>query len=133
MEVYREVLPDSYLLILMGNAPGALDDVALRRALRRAGTSGKSSVWVDCSQLQALPAAALCLLCDFYLSFQHQHVVLVLCHLDDTSLHTLRALPAPAQPPVVGSLLEADTYCRSQRPGRVQRPLMGPLTQRYQG
>lgn len=116
MEVYREILPDSYLLILTDNpAPHPAEVAALRQALRRAGASGKTNIWVDCSQLQHLPEQALRLLCDFYLRFQHQHVNLVLCHLDDDSQHTIQELPMPAQPPVVDTLLEAARYCRSQR------------------
>ncbi|QNH62674.1 STAS domain-containing protein [Hymenobacter sediminicola] len=116
LDVYREILPDSYLLILT-DVPNAPENEVLRRALHRAGTSGKASVWVDCSQLPKLPAAALQLLGAYYETLQHRHIHLVLCHLTDELREAIEALPGTQRPPVVATLLEAACYCRSQRGG----------------
>lgn len=113
MDVYREILPDSYLLIL-ADAANATGEEGLRRALKRAGSSGKASVWVDCSQLPDLPTAALQLLGTYYELLQEKQVNLVLCHLSDGLQGTVQALPRHQRPPVVATLLEAAGYCRSQ-------------------
>jgi anti-anti-sigma regulatory factor len=113
MNVYREILPDSYLLILCG--PACADDLPhLQRALNRAGASGKASIWLDCSALASMPAAAMRLLSDYHLRFQRRRLSLVLCHLTDAAAATLQLLPWALRPPVVATLLEAATYCRSQ-------------------
>ncbi|MBD2714183.1 hypothetical protein KBK19_03945 [Microvirga sp. STR05] len=119
LDVYREILPDSYLLILT-DVPHAPENEALRRALHRAGTSGKASVWVDCSQLPELPAAALQLLGTYYETLRNRHIQLVLCHLADGLCEAIEALPWAQRPPVVATLLEAACYCRSQ-PGGMRR------------
>lgn len=113
MNVYREILPDSYLLILSGSATSD-DLLSLQQALNRAAASGKTSVWLDCSALASFPAAALRLLSDYYLRFQSRRLSLVLCHLTEAVAATLQLLPWAQRPPVVATLLEAATYCRSQ-------------------
>ncbi|WP_261989901.1 STAS domain-containing protein [Hymenobacter puniceus] len=113
MNVYREILPDSYLLILSGSATS--DDLpSLQQALNRAASSGKTSVWLDCSALASFPTAALRLLSDYYLRFQSRRLSLVLCHLTDNVAAMLQMLPWAQRPPVVATLLEAAMYCRSQ-------------------
>lgn len=112
MNVYREILPDSYLLILSGSA--TLDDLpSLQQALNRAGASGKASIWLDCSALANLPAAALGLLSDYHLQFQRRRLSLVLCHLTDAAAAALQLLPWAQRPATVATLLEAAMYCRS--------------------
>ncbi|SHL59596.1 hypothetical protein [Hymenobacter psychrotolerans] len=113
MDVYREILPDSYLLIL-ADAAHAAGEKVLQRALQRACSSGKASVWVDCSQLPELPAEVLQLLGNYYELLQSKQVNLVLCHLADGLQGTVQALPGHQRPPVVATLLEAASYCRSQ-------------------
>lgn len=122
MNVYREILPDSYLLILSGSATS--DDLPhLQQALNRAAASGKTSIWLDCSALANFPAAAIRLLSDYYLRFQSRRLALVLCHLTDAAAATLQLLPWAQRPPVVATLLEAATYCRSQpRPATPRQP-----------
>jgi anti-anti-sigma regulatory factor len=113
MNVYREILPDSYLLILSGYATS--DDLpSLQQALNRAGASGKTNVWLDCSALASFSADTLGLLSDYHLRFQSRRLSLVLCHLPDAAAATLQLLPWAQRPPVVATLLEAATYCRSQ-------------------
>ncbi|QNE38843.1 hypothetical protein F1C16_04380 [Hymenobacter sp. NBH84] len=55
MQVYREILPNSYLVILVESAPAATDAGLLRSALRQASRSGKEQVWLDCSGISFLP------------------------------------------------------------------------------
>lgn len=115
MEVYREILPESYLLILADdNDPtgGAQLSYALRRACR----SGKPSIWVDCSHLRNLSFSTLRVLVRYYQRLQERHIPLVLCHLGDSAGQLLSTLPASLCPPVVPSLLDAERYCRTHRP-----------------
>jgi anti-anti-sigma regulatory factor len=117
LNIYREILPDSYLLILTGsgNPEGA---GSLRQALSRAGASGKRSIWIDCGSLVAFSAATLQVLSEYYLGFQRKRLTLVLCHLTGPAAETLQLLPWAQRPPVVETLLEAAGYCRSQQPMR---------------
>ena len=113
MNVYREILPDSYLLILSG--PATPDDLpSLQQALNRAAASGKTNVWLDCSALVSLPTAIMGLLSDYHLRFQSRRLSLVLCHLTEAAAATLQLLPWAQRPATVATLLEAATYCRSQ-------------------
>ncbi|OON68001.1 STAS domain-containing protein [Hymenobacter sp. CRA2] len=111
MEVYREILPESYLLILADDIPPSLDhEEALDRALRRAARSGKSSVWVDCSHLHHLPPDAAELLLYYYRKLTRHGMSLVLCHLNETVQAELERLTT-ARLPVVSTLLDAERYC----------------------
>lgn len=125
LNVYREILPDSYLLILTtsSNAGGA---EGLRHALWRAGTSGKPNVWIDCSSVSYFSLAALRILSDFHVRFLHRNLTLVLCHVPDKAAESLQQLPPAQRPPVVATLLEAATYCRSQRRPPRQPPTLRP-------
>lgn len=122
MDVYREILPDSYLLILDGNDHLSRED-CLKWALQQALASGKPNIWVDCNHLEQLPTAAVQLLSHFYGSSQRRQIQLVLCHLSETASRAFRLLPTPAQPPMVEDLLAAAIYCRSQRPRRRVTPI----------
>ncbi|MFD2785049.1 STAS domain-containing protein [Hymenobacter rubripertinctus] len=115
MEVYREILPDSYLLMLTSPAEPA-DAIHLTQALRWASQSGKRSIWVDCSQLPALPPSSLRVLLRYYQRLRRRQIPLVLCHLNEAARHCLDALPSAQRPPMVASLLEAEHYCRFTHP-----------------
>ncbi|MDU0369664.1 STAS domain-containing protein [Hymenobacter endophyticus] len=121
MEVYREILPNSYLLILTnGQAPAA--EAQLSYALRLASRSGKPSIWVDCSQLPALSFGALRVLARYYRRLRRRQVQLVLCHLGDAAHQLVAKLPTALCPPVVPSLLDAERYCQHTHP-LAQRPI----------
>ena len=115
MEVYREILPNSYLLMLISPTDSA-DDGQLACALRRAYRSGKHSIWVDCSQLQHLPVSFLPVLVRYYQRLRRRQIPLVLCHLGEAAQHCLNGLPTALRPPVVISLLDAEHYCRFTHP-----------------
>ncbi|SNR54170.1 STAS domain-containing protein [Hymenobacter mucosus] len=117
MEVYREILPQSYLLILTDTDPtdAGAPAASLAYALRRASRSGKSSIWVDCSHLRRLPLSALRVLLRYYRRLQQRNVSLVLCHVG-TATHQLAAkLPTAAFPAVLPSLLDAERYCNRRQ------------------
>lgn len=112
MEVYREILPDSYLLILANDVPEAAeDDNALDWALRRAARSGKSSVWVDCSHLDHLPPNAAELLTFYYQKLHAHGMSLLLCHVNPNVQRELESLVPSLRPPIVKTLLDAEQYC----------------------
>ncbi|WP_400193541.1 STAS domain-containing protein [Hymenobacter sp. B81] len=114
MEVYREILPNSYLLILADDLPEHTEqDDALDWALRRAVRSGKSSVWVDCTHLHHLPPDAGQVLTYYYAKLRKHGMDLVLCHLNPEVLQELEKLSA-VHPPVVPTLLDAEQYCQQQ-------------------
>jgi STAS domain len=111
MEVYREILPNSYLLILANDHASAAE-TQLTAALRLASRSGKPSIWVDCSHLQHLPLSSLRVLLRYYRRLRARKVALVLCHLGDAAHQMLAKLPTASCPPVVPSLLDAERYCQ---------------------
>jgi hypothetical protein len=130
MEVYREILPNSYLLILAPEQH-TLGSVPLAQALYRAGHSGKRSVWIDCSNLEHLNNATCKLLFYYHQQFKQRDISLILCHLEPTAEQTLLQA-CPVTPPVVmPTLLDADNYCHTQqmqkksasRPAYLGRPL----------
>ncbi|RSK46267.1 STAS domain-containing protein [Hymenobacter perfusus] len=115
MEVYREILPNSYLLILADDeAPTA--EAQLSSALRLASRSGKPSIWVDCSHLHHLPLSSLRVLLRYYRRLRARQVPLVLCHLGEAAHQLLAKLPTASCPPVVPSLLDAERYCQHSHP-----------------
>lgn len=111
MEVHREILPNSYLLILAEDDAPATEQ-QLIYALRLASRSGKPSVWVDCSHLHRLPLSSLRILLRYYRRLRRQQVQLVLCHLGETAHQLFAKLPTAICPPVVPSLLDAERYCQ---------------------
>ncbi|TGE21980.1 hypothetical protein E5K00_17145 [Hymenobacter aquaticus] len=121
MEVYREILPESYLLILADDvlSPDEQEDDALDRALSRAARSGKSSVWVDCSHLHHLPSDAAELLSYYYHKLSKHGMSLILCHLSDFTRQELQALVPALNVPIVPTLLDAERYC--QQPMNLHR------------
>ncbi|MCB2376116.1 STAS domain-containing protein [Hymenobacter sp. BT635] len=114
MEVYREILPESYLLILADDVPSSTDqeDDALDRALSRATRSGKSSIWVDCSHLHHLPPDAAELLTYYYHKLSRHGMSLILCHLSDDIRQELLGLAPTLNVPIVPTLLDAEKYCQ---------------------
>ncbi|OON69249.1 STAS domain-containing protein [Hymenobacter sp. CRA2] len=60
MDVYHEILPDRYVLLLADSPAPSAGTAAdtLARCLLQACRSGKTSVWIDCSRLHHLPTAA---------------------------------------------------------------------------
>lgn len=112
MNVYREILPDSYLLILT-DEQHSVEPEALQRALQRARDSGKINVWVDCSEFHHPSEAVIQLLGDFCVRLRHQHIQLILCHLEHDTQQAVLQLPASAQPTILATLLDASLYCRN--------------------
>ena len=115
MNVYREILPDSYLLILT-DTQRTIEAEALQRALQRAGGSGKVNVWVDCSELHHPSTAVIQLLGEFSVRLHHQRIQLVLCHLESEVRQAVQQLPAALQPLILETLLDASLYCRNLPP-----------------
>lgn len=114
MDIHREILPESYLLILAEdqNHP---EEYGLARALQQAARSGKPSIWVDCSALHHMSGRALALLTSYYQRLRRRNTQLVLCHLADDVQESFKA--AAACPPIVSTLLDAALYCQaSQKP-----------------
>ncbi|RTQ51716.1 STAS domain-containing protein [Hymenobacter gummosus] len=80
MDVYHEILPDRYVLLLADGTSPANDSASdtLARCLLQAYRSGKTSVWIDCSRLHHLPAAARDLLMRYQKRLGRRSVRLVL-------------------------------------------------------
>ena len=123
MNIYQELLPESYLLIL-ADAPDPADEARLADALRQAGRSGRPGIWVDCSQLPHLLPSALQVLLRYYRRLRRLHIPLVLCHLSERAGQQLAHLAPEQCPPVVPSLLDAERYCADLR---LEQPLPGGL------
>ncbi|MCC3154982.1 hypothetical protein Q3A66_17555 [Hymenobacter sp. BT770] len=111
LTVYCDQLPKSYLLILASERQ-ATDPRALARALHRAGRSGKTSVWVDCSLLalaDATPDTGL-LLRTYHEAFAAQGIEMVVAHASTELRQCLvgsRSKPGPA---LVDSLVDASNF-----------------------
>lgn len=119
MNVYREILPDSYLLILT-DEQHTIEPKELQRALQRARESGKINVWVDCSELHHPSDAIIQLLGDFCVRLRLQHIQLILCHLESETQQAVLKLPASSQPLILATLLDAALYCRNLQATRHQ-------------
>ncbi|OON69441.1 hypothetical protein [Hymenobacter sp. CRA2] len=105
LEVYREQLPDSYLLVLREIADiGA--EIPLERALHRAARSNKPAVWVDCSLCQQPSAEAVDLLLAYHEALSHAGRNLVLTHVGDHARARLTDSSA-LLPTIVPTLLDA--------------------------
>jgi anti-anti-sigma regulatory factor len=115
MEVYREILPESYLLILVDNLesdPAA--ESVLHQALRRAGHSGKTSVWLDCTNVNYLPGQIAPLLARYARRLGRRGVSLILCHLSDAMRQQLLARTPDLSPRILPTLLDAQRYCQQR-------------------
>jgi len=79
--VYHELLPHSYLLLLLpGPTHTDADEPALAQALHCASRSGKQAVWVDCELVTQLSTTSVRMLWDYHHHLQQQRVKLVLVH-----------------------------------------------------
>ncbi|WP_303310851.1 hypothetical protein [Hymenobacter sp. BT730] len=78
MRIDREILHNSYLLILSNEPDPAL--ASLREALQRAGRSGRPNIWVDCSHMDELEDQALTLVMQEASRLRQIGVQVVLCH-----------------------------------------------------
>lgn len=92
LTVFRESLPDRYLLILASQAH-APDPYALDRALHRAGRSGKPAVWLDCGLLAPRDVTLeTCLLLRVYhAAFTRMGIRLTVAHASSELQQGLRA------------------------------------------
>ncbi|MCR5889686.1 hypothetical protein LRS06_18290 [Hymenobacter sp. J193] len=106
MDVQREQLPDSYLLIIAPDFDPN-DQHKLARGLHRASRSEKRLICVDCSLLTELPEDAVDLLLAYDFTLRCQQRQLVLCHLPEAAAARFAQLPAEEAPLVVPSLLDA--------------------------
>ncbi|WP_324674958.1 STAS domain-containing protein [Hymenobacter sp. GOD-10R] len=126
-EVYREILPESYLLILAPERH-TLGSVPLAQALFGAAHSGKPSVWIDCSELHQLSTHTCQVLLHYHQQFTKRGIQLILCHLEPAIEQEL-VDASPAQPPtIVPTLLDADTYCHAQRVSRYAHARTLPMS-----
>lgn len=112
MEIYREILPESYLLILTEDRSHPAE-YGLARALQQAARSGKPSIWVDCGALRHMSERALALLFSYYKRLRRRNTQLVLCHVTDDVQDSLKATPPAACPPIVSTLLDAALHCQA--------------------
>ncbi|TGE29003.1 hypothetical protein [Hymenobacter metallicola] len=108
LDVHREELPQSYLLVLAPSTNDT-DEIKLTRALHRASRSPKKAIWVDCSLLDHLSSEAIDLLLAYAYLLHCQERRLVLCHVPDNVRHHFLDLDAESQPLVVPSLLDAES------------------------
>ena len=106
LNVFHELLPESYLIIL---APGPDGDseAALAYRLRRAVRSGKKEVWVDCSLVSTISEEVAGLIWAAHHALQEQFARLVLVHLSDQALQQLLARELGPRPRIVATLLDA--------------------------
>lgn len=110
--VYHELLPESYLLILAPGSPGGAE-VALAHWLKRAQSSGRPAVWVDCGMLSSLSDEAMQLLWATHRQLLGQRAQLVLVHVSDRVQREMLGMqmlgPAPC---FVPTLLDAARQTR---------------------
>lgn len=109
MRVYREILPNSLLLILTGSADSALAPLLITDALEMACSSGKTSIWVDCSQVSQLNAGTLSLLEHYTAQLLRLGITLVVCHPPESLVAARPEVDLLLAP----SLLDAELQCRS--------------------
>ena len=107
VRVQREILPNSYLLILEDGPTGP--ELPLERGLFRAARSNKQAIWIDCSMVSELPKAAAELLLAYQHHFPQVGKELVLSHVTEAVAQQLLELRLRETPPrIVPSLLDAD-------------------------
>ncbi|ALD21119.1 hypothetical protein [Hymenobacter sp. DG25A] len=106
LDVQRELLPDSYLLIV---APETTDapEHKLARGLHRATRSGRRLIWVDCSLLKEIPIEAIDLLLAYDFHLRQQSRELVLCHLPESALNYFSGIAPTQRPALAANLLDA--------------------------
>jgi len=99
LAVYRDKLPESYLLVVASENQ-THDASALDRALHRAGRSGKRHVWLDCSLWEAgdVSSEACLLLRAYHEAFTTVGITMVVAHASEelqVCLQTSAIAPAP--------------------------------------
>lgn len=104
MDVYHEILPDRYVLLLADSASPAADAApdTLARCLLQAGRSGKSSVWIDCSRLHTLPTAARDLLLSYQQRLGRRSIRLVLSRACDAVRLAFADVDPAVRPEIAG-------------------------------
>ena len=107
LDVFREILPDGFLLILSPDIADPHGEVKLSRALHRASRSEKRAVLVDCSLVERLTDEAVELLLAYSFILQAQCRRLVLSHVPNAVRYHFLDLDPASQPLLVSSLLEA--------------------------
>ncbi len=109
--VYHELLPQSYLLLLVPGKPDT-SEYALDYSLKCACRSGKSAVWVDCELLgHSLSKEEARTLWDYHHMLQGQRRKMVVVHASDAVKATLlkwRLTPSICFAP---TLLDAAWQC----------------------
>lgn len=108
MQIYREILPNSYLLILVETKARLTDVGLLRDALRRAGRSGKDSVWIDCSGVSVLKPSLLSVLMCYAEWLHRRHIDLIVCHPPTTFTGASLEQACAGSLLVANSLLDAE-------------------------
>ena len=106
-DVYRETIPNGFLLILSPDSAGHDGEVKLTRALHRASRSDKRAVLVDCSLVEQLTEEAVDLLLAYAYLLRAQSRRLVLCHVPNAASHHFMHVDVASQPMLVSSLLDA--------------------------
>ncbi|MDQ2769505.1 MAG: hypothetical protein M3Y54_03280 [Bacteroidota bacterium] len=106
LNVFHELLPESYLVIL-APGPAGQPEAALAYRLRRAARSGKNEVWVDCSLVPTFSEEVAGLLWAAHQALQEQGARLVLVHLSDQARQLLLAREMGTVPRIVPTLLDA--------------------------
>jgi anti-anti-sigma regulatory factor len=107
LDVYREMLPNGFLLILSPDVASLHGEVKLSRALHRASRSEKRAVLIDCSLVEYLTDEAVELLLAYSFILRAQSRRLVLCHVPNSVRYHFLHLDPASQPLLVSSLLEA--------------------------
>ena len=110
--VYHELLPESYLLILVPGGAGG-PEAALANSLHCARRSGKPAVWVDCSLVNGLSDEATRLLWASHRQLREHHAELVLVHVPDHLKNELLDHAAGPAPCIVATLLDAAQHTRA--------------------
>ena len=81
--VHHELLPESYLLLLLTPKASRIYGQSLKQGLRVASRSGKAAVWVDCELVHALSNEAVRVLWKYHRRLQALHIKLVLVHASE--------------------------------------------------
>ncbi|UYZ64493.1 STAS domain-containing protein [Hymenobacter weizhouensis] len=104
--MYREVLPNGFLLILSSNGPSA-EEIKLTRALHRASRSDKPAILLDFSLVNSLSEEVIELVLAYAFVLHAQGRRLILCHVPEPAQHHFLYLDATSQPLLVPTLFDA--------------------------
>ena len=107
LDVYREMLPNSFLLILSPDMSPVLDEVKLSRALHRASRSNKPAILMDFSLVSSLSEEVIELVLAYAFVLRAQGRRLILCYVPESAHHHFLYLDAASQPLLVPSVLDA--------------------------